>query len=172
MRLDELEDIIANTDQEHWSVIGEGPTFLYDFELSGAYDDQRITHVGQHSSTAVLRGDVDVRIAWGFDPDHDRDRRLNFFEEHTFADEIVYRELGDLLYRGALVQRYWLIHVDGGRATLPMPTTRRRPAAVERERRYELTTTQAEIDFARLVDALTGGQEFDSYLRTSGIIVR
>lgn len=171
MQLSELDQIFEKTTADHWEVVEAGPTFLHGYLVVGGADGSGIAGVEHHDSLAVLRADIDVRIAWGYDPDFGA-REREFFDEHTFADATVGVELGDVFFRGALVQRRHLISVDGGRAVLPMPRTRRRADADGRGREsFEQVVTQREVNFARLVDALGGSSEFDRYLQQSGVRV-
>ena len=173
MRLDELDEIFESTGSDHWSKMGP-PTFLFSYVVSGLDDDARITAVEYHEQIAVLRADVDVRIAWGYDPDFGERDRV-FFPEHTFPDPGIRVELGDVFYRGSLVDRYWLIAVDGGRAVLPMPHARLK-AGVSRDGGlkpddYEWYASSRDLAFARLVDDLSANREFDEYVRRAGLVV-
>jgi hypothetical protein len=88
MRADELEKIIEETYSDHWEVISGGPTFLHSYRVSGSGGDAGISAAEYHDAIAVLRGDVDVRIAWGYNPDFGEwDRQ--FFPDGTFADPTV-----------------------------------------------------------------------------------
>lgn len=172
MRIDQLEQTFEGSDADQWMRIdGGGPTYLHSYIVESDAETAHISHVEYHQSIAVLRDDIDVRIAWGFDPDHGEPRRRFNFADN-FPDSTVSVELGDVFYRGALVQRYWLVSVDGGRSCLPMPSTRLRsgvdkvgPHVAED---YEYQVTRAEVAFARLVDSLDGNREFDSYLSQAG----
>jgi hypothetical protein len=172
MRADELEKIIEETYSDHWEVISGGPTFLHSYRVSGSGGDAGISAAEYHDAIAVLRGDVDVRIAWGYNPDFGEwDRQ--FFPDGTFADPTVSTMLGDVFYRGALVQRYWLISVDGHRATLPSPRSRLKAGAPPMSLNpddYEQVAVQRAVNFARLVDDLQDHNEFSEYLRRSGIV--
>jgi hypothetical protein len=171
MQLFELEKIYAETSAHHWEVTNDGPTFLHGYMLGG----DRISGVEEHHSIAVLQRDIDVRIAWGYDPNFGRGEEDTYFKEHAFADPKVSAELGDVFYRGALVQRHWLLSVDSGRALLPMPTRRLIEGADLMSRDpndYELFVTQPEVNFARLLNDLRKTyDDFGSYLRRSNFVI-
>jgi hypothetical protein len=171
MQLFELEKIYAETSAHHWEVTNDGPTFLHGYMLGG----DRISGVEEHHSIAVLQRDIDVRIAWGYDPEFGQKEEYTYFKEHAFADPNVSIELGDVFYRGALVQRHWLLSVDGSRALLPRPTARHKEGAdllSEDPNDYEQFVTQRQVNFARLLNDLRGTYaDFDGYLRRSRFVV-
>jgi hypothetical protein len=175
VQLFELEKIFEETSSVHWEVITGGPTFLHGYRVGGSQNEARISGVEEHYSVAVLRADIDLRIAWGYDPDFGRREEYSYFKEHTFADPAVSTELGDVFYRGALVQRHWLLSVDGSRALLPMPTARHKDGASlisEDPNDYEQFVTQRQVNFARLVNDLRESYaDFEEYLRRSGFVV-
>lgn len=176
MQLYELEQIFEETSSDHWEVTSGGPMFLHGYQVtSWPGNEPQITGVEEHVSIAVLRGDIDVRIAWGYDPDFGRKEEYNYFKEHTFPDPSVYVRLADVFYRGALVQRHWLLSVDGARALLPMPTARKKNGASitsHDPNDFEWFVTQRKVNFARLVNGLEERfSDFDDYLRRSGFVV-
>jgi hypothetical protein len=176
LQLLELEKIFEETWAHHWDVISNGPLFLHGYMVSsGPGSDPQITAVEEHYLMAVLRDDIDVRIAWGYDPNFGRGEEDTYFKEHAFADPKVSAELGDVFYRGALVQRHWLLSVDSGRALLPMPTRRLIEGADLMSRDpndYELFVTQPEVNFARLLNDLRKTyDDFGSYLRRSNFVI-
>ena len=176
MQLLELEKIFEETSADDWEVISGGPSFLHGFQLTSIQQHEaQISDVEEHHSIAVLRGDIDVRIAWGYDPVFGRKEEYSYFQEHIFADPAVSLELGDVFYRGALVQRHWFLSVDGDRVLLPMPTARHKEGASAMSsdpKDYEQFVTRRQINFARLVNDLRETlAEFEEYLRRSGFVV-
>lgn len=156
MKLYEIHKAIAETWDDHWNVITEGPLFNYDLGTI----DEVATVAGYHSARAVLIDDVDIAIEYGMDVDAFGNREKWTESWAPFADPTIRAEYCDIYYRGALVDRAMLASVDGGRATLPMPELRD-GAWVAMERPYQL---------ARLVDSFSSGREFDDYFRRSGIL--
>lgn len=174
MQMSQLDQILQVTNADHWELIEAGPTFLHSYlVVGGGPGSSRIAGVEYHDSIAVLKADIDIRIAWGYDPDFG-ERRRQFFGEHTFPDSAIGVELSDVFFRGALVQRRHLISVDGGRAVLPMPRTRRKADTAPTSRShddFEQVVTRQAVNCARLVDRLSGNTEFDTYLYRSGLLV-
>jgi hypothetical protein len=98
VQLFELEKIFEETSADDWEVIsGGGPSFLYGYQLTSTRQhDAQISGVEEHYSIAVLQADIDVRIAWGYDPTFGRQEEYSYFNEPIFADPAVSIELGDV----------------------------------------------------------------------------
>jgi hypothetical protein len=183
MQLSELETILEGTSPDDWEVISGPPTFLHGYMVSPGPgkvpsgqdpEPQQVTTVEEHFSIAVLRADIDVRIAWGYQPYFDEKEDAYYFEKHPFPDPLVIAVLADVFYRGALVQRHWLVSVDGAHALLPMPTPRVRDAAEitpSDPEGYEWFVTERKVNFARLIHELDKFDKFEPYMRRSGFIV-
>ena len=155
MNLHEIYKTIIDTVDDHWNVINSGPQFNYSL---GTIDDVA-TVTGYHETRAVLIDDVDIAIEYGMSDDP-FDRKKNWTEDWApFPDKKISAEFCDIFYRGALVDRTLLAIVDGGRATLPLPT-KESGQWIAMDRPYHL---------ARLVDSFNGGREFESYFERSGI---
>lgn len=169
MRLDEIISTVVESEPDDWEVLLAGPDYQYKFVQVGT---QQGTHleIGYHSAMAVYRHDIDIRLAFGMPMDRD----LNF--GWSFPDPQVTRDLADVFYRGALVYRWSVYAVDGGRAYVPQMD----PSAVttgDGAFGMELagwTASSSDTKLARLVHVFNGGQaeEFDSYLKRTTIVVR
>jgi hypothetical protein len=176
LQLFELEKILADTAADDWQVISDGPTFLYSYMVSsGRGEGPHISAVEEHHSIAVLRTDIDIRIAWGYDPEFGEKKEYVYFKERSFADPLVRVTFGDVFYRAALVQRNHLVSVDSARALLPVPSARAKEGASVTSSDaddFEWFVTQREVNFARLVHGLANRyHDFGSYLQRSGFVV-
>lgn len=176
MNLHELRKIIAESDRSDWRKItcwghGSGPSYRADNaggELRGSELLQRA-----HANVAIYIPDIDISIAWGMDRSSD-ERDLSFEWNGKFPDPQTTVHLADVFYRGSLVDRVYQAAVDGGRAYLPIGSSRLAkdsPAEMVPEARYEVVTSQWETDFARLVHDFEHVDSFDSYLRRAGHII-
>lgn len=74
----------------------------------------------------------------------------------TFPDPHAYKVIFDVFFNSSWIKTYILVSVDGGRATIPMPTTAN-------------STTVALDDymFARIVSP----DQLDEYIRRAGFFV-
>ena len=110
MGLDELRQLIADSDRGDWNIVScfGKPSFL-PWSPDGEFNE--------HLARAAYRPDLSIGLAWGItDNDNYREDWAN-----DFPDEHAESELADILYNGMLVAREILVSVDGGRALLPIP---------------------------------------------------
>lgn len=133
MNLNTIRQKIVESTRDDWNKItcwgwGSGPTYRY--ALSSERGENGIeTEARSHANIAVLIDDVDISVAWGYDPDDSlwsegREEKFNFSDFlPTFPDESVSRMYADVFYRGALVDRELLVVADGGRYYVPIPRT-------------------------------------------------
>jgi hypothetical protein len=107
-----------------------------------------------HGMRAAYRPDISIGIAWGYPSNP------NWREPwvETFSDQSASSDFADFFYNGMLVAREVYIVVDGGRAYIPLP-------------RRDLTITQWQYDFFRVLDGLERESDFDRYLEQAGIRV-
>jgi hypothetical protein len=120
--------------REDWNKItcwghGCGPSYRYGMGSERTRDGGIETEVRAHANIAVLIDDVDISIAWGYDPDEslssDRGPELDFSDFlPSLPDKTVHRMYADVFYSGSLVDRELLVVADGGRYYVPIPTTR------------------------------------------------
>lgn len=166
---------IIDSRPERWNHIicwgaGSGPVYHYGFS-SEERDDRVETEVRSHSNTAVLMDDVDISVAWGYDPDEslwDQGHRQKFDFSHflpLLADDSIRRMYVDLFYRGALVDRKLYIVVDGGRYYVPIPRTtypNRTDSGDLGEPEFHYT--RWDLGLARIVSSFELGKSFDELL--------
>jgi hypothetical protein len=171
MRLSQVLNIVYSSNPEDWEEVtrgGNGPVFRDHFIPShSAGDDAVDLDVLSHSGYAVYEPDADITIAWGIDPEatgsSDPGRSLTFKWAH-FPDPEIHPFLVDLFYRGALVHRMWMLHVDGGRLSMPLPKT-------DAEGQY---ISERSVGLGRVVDRLDGAdtRDFDATIATTGLPIR
>ncbi len=59
---------------------------------------------------------MNLRLAWGMEIDRDLS-----FEGWNFPDRTIRQFLADAFWQGAFVDRWTVLHVDGGRCYMPYP---------------------------------------------------
>ncbi|ELB95049.1 MULTISPECIES: hypothetical protein [Rhodococcus] len=175
MKLDELRKIIRETTTEDWNHIhcwggGAGPSYR-DRTVTALVGktDAIENEVESHGNVAILRDDIDISIAWGLDLDfrglRDAGSRppRSFDWAKNFPNEDVWISIGDIFYRGSLVDRVLFAVVDGGRVLLPWAHEQ-----FSGPDEGDVVTSSWEYDFARLVDHFEGVSEFDEAFAAAG----
>lgn len=173
MNLDEIRSAIIASSPEDWTEVeGDFPLFLGSPEDHHATaPDQHWTETRSHVHLATFKADVDLRIAWGLPVAE----KLTF-EGMLFPDKDIERRLVDGFWRGALVTRWTLLLVDGGRMYLPEPGREGVQSGEMPGEGYEhiaWTAKASEIALARLVNGLANpwAAEFDGYLERRAQII-
>lgn len=169
MRYDEIRKLIIGSSPDDWAVVESGgEVYLDRFEEHVFGGESRLSVAG-HNRLAVYKDDVDLRLAWGMTVE----TGLKFRGWEFGAIE---RQRVDGFWRSALVTRWPVLRVDGGRCYLPSP----QPAVVSAGtgRRDHIVTGwtvgESGVALARLLQLLVrpgGGTDFDSYLRESGAVI-
>lgn len=169
MRLDEIRTLISKSDQDDWEKIGcwgagSGPSYLESFSVWTGPSKTWGLDVESHSVIAVFRDDVDLRIAWGWDPDDAADHRNLYFPwQEKLPDSKVTRFYADVFWRGALVDRMMMLSVDGGRAYMPLG----RPKYEDKEWITEVVPDW-EYKFTRLVHSFEHTDSYETYFQRVG----
>ncbi|HVB45176.1 MAG TPA: hypothetical protein VNF47_21070 [Streptosporangiaceae bacterium] len=172
MKYDELrKTILASSPQDWAKVEGGDPFFLSAPEDHHKGDGQHWTETRSHVHMATYRADVDLRIAWGLPVAEGL-----AFEGMLFPDKSIERRLVDGLWRGALVTRWTVLLVDGGRMYLPEPGREGVQSGEMPGEGYEhiaWTAKASEIALARLINGLANpwAAEFDHYLEKRAAII-
>jgi hypothetical protein len=118
--------------------------------------------VESHAYRATYRPDVSLGLAWGF-----RSSDRLEFDWAKFPDRICYATIADLVWNGSLVYRYDGVVVDGGRSTLPLPTTKFDTTDIVNPVVLEEQVTDEQVDFWRLIATLKDKErDFEHYLDT------
>jgi hypothetical protein len=177
MRLDELRDIIADTDESHWHIIPGGPLFHQQFEVVEFKDESSVTDVQTHHSRAVLRADLSIAIEWGLRTDNYDIESYLWVEGAGFPDSSAHSYYVDMFVGGSLADRETIVSVDGGRAYLPIPNPVSRPGipsfpGKRKPEDFEWHVKRPEYNLARLMDSLSGHREFDQYFRQSKFVLK
>jgi hypothetical protein len=114
VNLNTIRQKIIDSTREDWNKIScwgadSGPDYHYGLS-SGRGDNGIQTEAKGHGNIAVLIGDVDISISWGYDPDETL--RTEHRPPHNFSDWLPiadaqhdYRIYADVFYRGALIDR-------------------------------------------------------------------
>jgi hypothetical protein len=168
VRYDELTQMVKGSSPDDWEVLGSGPNYLDKFaEVTSG--DQHWVELAWHDYLAVFKADVSLRLAWGMTVADELT-----FEDWHFPDKSGYRLLVDAFWQGALVARWTILGVDGGRAYLP-DVRQEYVKTGESITDYENVAYSAkasEIALARLLDRIVRGQssEFDRCFEQAGIV--
>ncbi|MEU6068531.1 hypothetical protein ABZ864_29755 [Streptomyces sp. NPDC047082] len=162
MQLKDIRLSIEKSTNEDWHFIncwggGSGPSFHNKYEWALELDS--------HHSTLIYRENVALTIAWGINTNKGmRPSWLNSFGNDSSADY----QIGDIFWNGALIDRYYLASVDGGRVLLPVPTAVCKDIADSTATRYEVTHFHRA--FARLIDRSRPVADFDRCYADAGFI--
>ena len=121
MTIDELDALILGGVNNDWRRLS--PPFAWGRLL----EDGGADHVQTHDERIVLTSNVDIAIEWGLTRRSDSLAERHLWSEKAgFADPATQRSLlADVLYKGELVDRFYLVYVDGGRAYFPSPRNTR-----------------------------------------------
>ncbi len=142
---------VADSRPDDWELLQSGPDYLDRFTQVSA-GERTWLEVGWHNAVAVFREDADLRIAFGMQIDWDLDFGW------TFPDPQVTRDLVDLFWRGALVHRWSVYSVDGGKAYLPQvdpATVETGPSVMDMELVARFASSE-DVKIARLAHVLNG----------------
>jgi len=98
----------------------------------------------------TLKSNVEIRLRTT-----ETDLPVRFSEEwvNIFPDENAYREVYELSYKGVPIKKYWLVKVDGSRAAIPFPKSRK-----------VLTIDSEQYKIAQIVNEKLFGNRLDEYL--------
>lgn len=168
MTFDELRHIVLSSSANDWVVVPYGTTYKARFGMVGARGAWSM-ETDEHQSVAVYRQDIAVTIAWGMTHRDD----LRFEWSDRFPDSDVSDFYVDVFSNGMLVDRWFALTVDGGRAVLPVCDIAvvgdvfAGDAEIIGSKAYE-----SNVRIARLIHELEGSHDdFDDYLARSGITV-
>lgn len=169
-----LRNKIIESTRGDWNKItcwgaGSGPSYRY--SLSSEQTDNGIeTEARGHANLAILIDDVDISIAWGFDPDdyfghHSPDYDFSDFIPQL-PDKSFSRIYADVFYRGSLVDRELLVVADCGRYYVPIPNTKyphqKTPMDISQPEHHY---SRWNIAFARVVHNFEHADSLDSLLQ-------
>ncbi|MFJ3099131.1 hypothetical protein [Streptomyces hydrogenans] len=174
MRLEDIRKIIEESTNDDWNHIGcwghgAGPSFHNQWERWGTFGgdelDKWALDLDSHGNTLVYRENVALTISWGITVAKDMTPDWNTFPDNGPVDY----QVGDVFWNGALVDRYYLTAVDGGRVILPVP----KPIYEKTDgkttvARFEVTRVHRA--FARLVDKAEPSESFDRYYEDAGFV--
>ncbi len=165
MRYDEVTSMITTSSTSNWEILQSGPHYLDSFgEVSSS--GQHWIEVGYHDYLAVYKADVTLRMAWGMGMEDNLT-----FEGWIWPDRSISRFLVDGFLQGALVARWGLLSVDGGRCYLPSPNQEYEEESPGQYRGLGWTAPTSHVALARLINNLVNRPEgeFDRYLQQTGL---
>ena len=168
MELNELRELIINTDDEYWHQLIVGPYF-HDRVTNDGNEFTGTSH--SHYCRAVLRSDVNVALEWGLEHGDDDDSAGRPWS--NFPDKRVNSIFVDVFYLGALVDRTILVNVDGSRAYLPNYRTVRIDGGDPYDfdnAEYQHQVSRWDYLLAQLLNQLSGRSEYESYFARSGLV--
>jgi hypothetical protein len=162
VKYDEITRMVTASSPDDWTVLGDGPIYLDRFTQVHS-GDRHWMEADSHYYLAVYQADVNLRLAWGITLDD----KLSF-EGWTWPDRSITRLLVDALWQGALVARWAVLSVDGGRCYLPNPRRDSSSSAPT----VAWTAEASEIALARLLQRLTrpSDTDFARYLEQAGVV--
>lgn len=175
MKLDELRGMIVSSAKEDWHQLtcwgGGGPSYLDSYTTWSGPEGWGGIEVDSHSSLAVFRADIDLRLAWGLSRGG-RDEKLHFPWQGRFADSKVTACFVDVLWRGSLVDRDEYLVVDGGRAYLPCGHAKHENEDDPDPRTWKWVTDEVtpwKYHLTKLVHSFGHPEDFDHYFDRAGM---
>lgn len=145
------------TIDDHWNLL-EVSTYFHD-RIVGSGDEMEVE---SHYHRAVLTSDVRLALEWGMHANSREDdvqfKNYPWGEQVHWPDPKVVEEFIDVFWDGSLVDRLRVMSVDGYRALLPLP----------KKRGDDWTVMGWEVDLTRLVDQISGHDEFHRYFEGTG----
>ena len=169
MRYDEFRELIIGSSPDDWALLEDsGGVYSYDLREVGLGDRRRLK-VEAHHNLAVYRADIDLQLTWGLTLDSDLT-----FEGMDFADPSIALQLVDGLWRGALVTRWPVLWVNGGRCYLPVPQAVVVAGGASDREVAGWKVKAGDVAVARLLQRLvsgSAGEDFDGYLQQTGAVV-
>jgi hypothetical protein len=156
VQFDDFVQTIVDSEGADWVRI-DRPVFLQslDWGRFGGSANDEVVGLSEHSQLATLRTDLSISIARGLE------RGASFREPWTdrFPDTHATSGYVDLLWNGRTVYRTAEVHVDGGRASLPIPNLE------------GLGVPKRQYILFQLLDELFGSGEFENYFRMAGFSI-
>lgn len=178
MQLSEVHKLICQSTVDDWNVIpcwgaNTGASYRDAWDKSNGKDGWELYHASHHQVLAC-RENVSLTIASGM-PEHVHQGPIDGLtpEWNTFPDDRPLKvQWADIFWNNALIDRYAMTAVDGGRALLPWPEslfTRTDGHEDAELTGYEVLAFHAAL--ARLLDSASSRGEFDRYLADAGFRV-
>jgi hypothetical protein len=183
MQLEQLRSLVSYSDPADWHKIGcwgAGAATSYRYALEHRRPEGRSElYLHEHHAVYVYRPDVNLTMARGLPLDHGEtwtDEEISPGPKHDVRGEWL-----DMFWCGALVDRYVLYLVDGGRGVLPGFDRESVNTGQLDAEDVAKTVSARESRIARLAHCLgkglsfaddeRGGRGHSYYLRRSGIVV-
>jgi hypothetical protein len=150
MTLQALMERVITSQREDWHTINcfgadRGPAYRDRFTFWSKLNGQSgVLEAESHDIVAVYMPDVSITLAWGL-------RHIDDFEEewaNKFSEPHASSFYVDVFYNNALIFRDICVSVDGGRATLPLPTSK---LDEKKEKVVALEVPKPRRDFIRLI---------------------
>jgi hypothetical protein len=171
--LNTIRQTIIDSSREDWNKLsccgpGAGPAYWYG--LSSARGEHGVaTEARSHANFAVLIDDVEISIAWGYNPDESllsgsNGEHLDFSDVlPALAGKSLSRVYADVFYRGALVDRKLYAVADGGYVPIPRITYPHQTSDTDRGD-PEYHYTRWDLGFAIILNSFGQPEPFDQFL--------
>lgn len=162
MTYDEVINIVANSSLDEWNIIacggfGTGPSYKSKFVFYDIYNttQQGVLIEESHWMYGCYKPNIYISIAFGITLNDDfREDWANEFPDASASSHCV-----DIFYNNSLVDRFTYVSVDGGRAKLPIPSSRN-----------NLVVNRVDANIIRLIDQFNSQiGNFEEYLKRAGI---
>lgn len=158
MKFDELRQTIVDSHPSDWYPLNRsGPTYRDRFTYWTDSDGVSGLIHDSHSSVAIFKPDIDITLAYGMGHEvrDGHEPTLSFEWSKKFPDgEIREIVLADVFWRNSLIDRINYVYADGGRVLLPLGFGHQ-----------GLKISKFEYLLTRLLDRISGHDEFDYYFR-------
>lgn len=163
MQYDEITHLITDSSPDDWEVLPGMPLHLGWLTQMDAGTDEHWVKVDSHTHLAVYRANVGLRLAWGLKTGE----RMSFDGRPWEVTGL----LADAFWQGALVARWWVLHVDEGACYLPQPFTEIVSTGQAIGQPIMDTAKASGVNLARLLQRLVrpgaGAAEFERYWNES-----
>jgi hypothetical protein len=168
VRYEEIRQLITGSSPDDWAVIESGGGVYLDRLGQVGWGDGQSLEVESHLYLAVFKPDAGVRLAWGVTEDTGL-----VFDGWEWPDPRIARQVVDGFWHGALVTRWLVLSVDGGRCYLPVPRHAFAGEVLGDGETAGWAVKESEVALARLLQQLARpGDDFGGYLkRTEAIVV-
>lgn len=121
MNIAEPDTLLLHTRRDDW--VNPSPPLFASRGVQGRAGPERLD---THTDRGVLKAHIDVALEWGMTRGVEgKDETHLWAEQAAFANPSAHTLSADVFCRGDLIDHFFLVDVDGGRAYVPSPRNRR-----------------------------------------------